>query len=648
MTQARRILALAGLALALAGGLAWLGTGPESKAVQRAADDPRAPVARDTAAEPPESAEEPKPRPVERTPLGTTPAGEPAGSDRDTSGSGPRAALRGIVLDLHGRGVGRLAVGYADGGPPSARTALDGTFELEPPRPGEIHARDADFVTLAAGLWPNPVLAARVELDPDTPDVTLLVARRVPLAGRVVDERGAPLEGARLTIAVGEGQLADGGAAIRLSRRVLRATTSDADGGFRFDAAAGGMQLSVRAEARRRVELPVPDQGDAELEIVLRPALSEDELAEGRVVDGAGSPVADARVSAGWTAARTDGDGRFALPRALPPGVPAEAGERTVLALKEGFLPARSAFPSPRAGGEWVLVLEGRPRTLGGVVVDGDGRGLAGVRVALVDPTPFGLVETEPDTLRPVAAEAFLAGTGESAVWSDAQGRFVLAGLLDREYRLEALDERTLLAARTEALAAGSEGIRIVLHGRLEELAGRVVDSQGRGVGGVRVALARVSDPAAGAAFPEILEGPSASSASDGTFRFTAVAREGLVWNLHGADITPRVLVPVEPGNAPQVLQVERRCDVRLVRSSPGEDLRLRFVDARGAPLPVFQMEGGGFGQSADFLFRGQVTRAALCVPETAVEALVSTRAGPIRREPLSLAPGRPFELRLD
>jgi hypothetical protein len=80
-------------------------------------------------------------------------------------------------------------------------------------------------------------------------------------------------------------------------------------------------------------------------------------------------------------------------------------------------------------------------------------------------------------------------------VTSDDSGAFVLAGLLEREYRLCALDPATLSLVEVRARPGDEVELDLRAAGPTGRLAGRVVDSGGRPLAGVRLRVVRACRP---------------------------------------------------------------------------------------------------------------------------------------------------------
>lgn len=274
----------------------------------------------------------------------------------------------------------------------------------------------------------------------------------------------------------------------------------------------------------------------------------------GRVVDGAGAPLAGvvvtAQVQRGAVElhATSDAEGAFRLD-----GI--AAGEVVLRARRDGSLPWQRTVRAPAEGLEVRLERGG---AVSGTVLDAKGEPLAGV---------------------PVWAQA--AGSKRAAplqtTRTDRAGAFQLSGLADGEYRVVASrsDPGSEELRMTSAEASLQHGSAPPLTLRFEEggpLQGVVVDGHGQGIAGVTV---WVGGPE-GELGPEVR---SARTDSDGRFELLHLRegelqvfaqkegyRAGLPLTAHTGDRSVKI-----------VLAAARR-------------IRGRVLDDKGAPIPRFSV----------------------------------------------------------
>jgi len=367
-------------------------------------------------------------------------------------------------------------------------TDVDGRFEYDYPAE---HYLDLDVdaegygrrSVQVFGMFGNEPVAEHFEIE---------LAPAATVLGRLVDAAGEPIEGAYVACA---GSLRGGD----VTQTSWRATRSGADGRFRVEGVStemsAGLFLVADGFASETFELGVPtldlDVGD----VVMAPGAT----VVGRVVDGAGEPLAGRRVTLHGTGAerytrydappnpdldtyvaereaRTDADGRYAFPDVPPgayqvaatlPGLPED--ERVDVAVAEddrgGEVEAERITLS--AG----LAIEGR-------ILDPDGNGVGTVFL-----NAFGGVPSM-----------------RAGVISQADGSFELVGLSPGTYTLEVaplMASSGVEFARQQLsdVAAGTSDL-VVRVAVAVELTGTVVDAKGDPVVGATVKMTPVAGSA--------------------------------------------------------------------------------------------------------------------------------------------------------
>ncbi|TMQ11159.1 MAG: carboxypeptidase regulatory-like domain-containing protein [Deltaproteobacteria bacterium] len=430
-TPVRRLLVLA-LLLVLVAGLAawWLVRGDHA---------PSPPPPRVAAAPAPAAAAT-----VPAVPPRVTRAAEPDDTDGVIDG-------RVVNGETHA-GVPDAELSFAGEGMESTfRTSSDGTFELTPTVTGSF----ALSSVTAPGFLPytpargNAGMRVTLARGRSVHGVTLVLYPAVDYQGRVIDERGAPVAGARI-------RLVSSHAGEQMPENLTAEWRSDADGRFTFQATDDSLLEASRGSLRAwgRVDRFVTIQ--KQLTIQLGRALPRDATITGHVRDGRGAPIAEALVRASsfgavpTAFAASDAGGAFTLANV-------DRAAYDVSAEAEDHL--RAVRVNVLGGSRNVdLVLDtGLP--LAGHVVDGRGA-----------PVPvFTLIAMRrAGSARPVLANQSLV---------DPQGRFSV--------RVPAGDYDLLVSARgwarsTQAQAtAGATDVRIVL-GAGAILRGRVVAARAR------------------------------------------------------------------------------------------------------------------------------------------------------------------------
>lgn len=501
--------------------------------------------------------------------------------------------VRGRVLDEGGRGLSGVAVGlegHAHGD--VDRSVTGGRFELT--------LRDGGRSVIATEAAWTTVLAGSVNVSP-TSESTVVVAPRLRVEGRVVDERGDAVSGAELVVELPPHFGADFGFALDSALRRGWRTRTDERGAFvlgELPALAGASVRVVSAEFPVHVQ-PLPQADDPALVIVLARAASVRGTIEGRVVDPHGAPVAGARVGTGSSIATSDERGRFAIDLASHMAV--ASGERQEIhlrALLRGYLPAihtLSADPT-----EWpshvVLRLGGPPPSIAGRVLDDDRQPIVDARVWIADATLFGMLDGSAATVESLLAT--VAHPFWSFVLTDADGRFEIPGLLERDYRVRAADPRTLTLAESKPVPSGTRDVELVLPASdvHEKITGRVLSRGGVPVAGARVKLGReafaVQVP--GGQHDEWIERPPVTTDDEGRFTFEHVPKEGTYLLALSDEILFSGLAltrDMPPDDV--VITATLRMHVQLELEPPVDRVDvLHMLDETGRRLPIFNMRG--------------------------------------------------------
>ena len=348
----------------------------------------------------------------------------------------PGATLAGRVIDSRGQAVPGGEVFLLDqpatpnemdralkDRKPSATVAADGRFSVEDlPQGAPVHV-----VVRAPGFLIAQVRAVR---PPTEKPVVIRLEPEAALAGRVVDEAGEPVPGARIDLhwqaflpeepdrPVGE--------------PILRNARADAEGRFEIRGLpAGSARVSATAPAfvpldAVEVELPRPKTAGE-----LRLVLERGALLQGRVTTVAGEPVPAVRVGVSGAAAATNDDGLYWVEGA-------ELGRQEVIFLHPTH--GRVAKPLVIQPGVNVLDLAFEPGVeVAGRVVDGTGKAVSGARVELAPENRF-----EPRLYRDV--------TGED-------GRFRLSLVTAGRYRLKAGADGFVDTERPGTLTVAGESV---------------------------------------------------------------------------------------------------------------------------------------------------------------------------------------------
>jgi RNA polymerase sigma factor (sigma-70 family) len=547
---------------------------------------------------------------VERTAVAATPSAEHEAA--------VTFAVTGRAIDCSGTGVPDLLLAPNGQGDHAIRSDAAGNFTLElAGATTSIVTCDEHYVTVLGATWSPSTSIAPI----------VVVARKLALAGRVVDELGLPVGSAQIEVQMPADFETRFPMPLDRCERGRWQCSTAADGTFTLADVPGidGADLLAAAElfAPSSIALPQNDAKDLQI-VVQRFHFAAGEL-NGRVIDAGGAPVQGARVVMGVTSVASDADGRFALSLR-------RAGWPTaIVAAKAGHGPAR--LEVPRNGGktredwprELVLRLGTAPQTVRGRVQDQDRHAIAGAEVWIDDPTPFGNVGMVPLQLEylvgggvvprraltmpvpaaddPTADDNFMTQLSNkreaTASWyfvtSDAEGNFEVPGLLDRTYTLKALDPATGLLGEVSGVTGSSyQTIEITQHDLWPELRGRVLSRSGRPIAGVDVeqqitafsTKARV--PGGHLQGGIIRAGRSAVTDADGWFVLHDVGKKGSTFTVSGDAIVPtqlEVASITDPRNC--MVTAEARCHVEVVLVDANEADSVMAFSANGTPIPL-------------------------------------------------------------
>ncbi len=630
-------LVLACLAVAGGGGLLWL-LNTRSPASDRPSlgSESRPSTVVEGAPAPSKHLAPPNAEPESRQALAPGPPASVESVQETPLAPSPTRTLHGRVLDPEARPLGGIEV-VCDGGAAgrvTATSAADGSFELAVPfAHGDVKPTDAALETL---------ITSRVKSESEV-ELLVVVAPHRALAGRAIDDSGAALANARVSFQSPEGFLARFEAILDAALTRSWSTTTDLDGRFTLE------RVPILADARvlaavdgyAPASVAVPSGAAQDLTIALKRHGADGTVVAGRVVDPSGQGSHGAWVSLGARSAVTDTAGGFVLDR----NDARDACE--LIALQRGYLPARFRADVDPATGEpdfpaWVeLELGAAPLSLSGVVVDGEGRARAGIRVWLEDPTRFGILgaDTHAQIEYLLASETDPAdefsGAFFSSTWTDGEGRFELHGLLAREYTLRFFESAALETITAGPYPAGRDDLRIVFaRGERKRLEGRVATKTGMPLGGVQVYLF-------GAVFGGIWEQGGATTTDDeGRFALDGVGNARLALSLRRDDAMPLWLLldNVQSENIEIVLDI--RCNAKVEVSDPDRADAFRVLDEQDEPLELYEIGAEGIirrdamelvgGRSVTFGVADDACTLVLLKGESVVE-----------RVPLNLVPDR-------
>jgi len=561
----------------------------------------------------------PEPSAEGRRPRDTREDPEASGPELlDAGAIEPGTLLHGRVVDAEGAPVGGLLLRFAPYGGRAGGTgerilqsAADGTFALG--RFGE-----GGTVSVLADGW-RDVLVGETGGEDGASEVVVVVGRLLVAKGRVLDPLGTPLPDVRVTLVLPAGLRAGFATALGRSTERERVTTTDGLGRFELEVPrVPGASLRLERSGFARLELPLDPLPDP---IVLEPARTPGRSPGGRVLDASGVPAPDVRVASDACEQVTDPDGSFdatAFAESLALAAWSPTSGSIALATRAEDEP----WPSPLE-----LRLAPAPLPVTGRIVDERGRPRRGVRVALVDSTPF--------AGHPGGLEALLAGHDLPWVSSNADGEFALPVASGRSYSLAALDPVTLERAEVRDVRSGT-AVRVGFDpSARREVRGRLVDDRGASLSGATVTSLVHLVPAVA------VRGATQRTDLDGRFVLPDVPVSDVSIELNAAGHLPDT-VPLASGAVNVRVELVRGARIRVVIPEDWEmdgTETVAVLDGAGGRLPLVRFLGDRFQREDEVPLIGGRTEA-LGVDARAAFLVLARGGEVVRRVPLQLTAG--------
>ena len=351
-----------------------------------------------------------------------------------------------------------------------------------------------------------------------------------------------------------------------------------------------------------------------------------------------GAPLPGAHVSASGQWARSNSNGEFLL--RVSSTAPID-----LFGAAAGLAPKRLEVHS--AGDAPVIQLDQPARTLRGRFIDRLGLGIAGIDVALVDPT----VTVRPDV--PLVLESVSAGDAGflHRATSDAMGEFALAGIGNRPRKLRVFDRRTALVYQTAPLSPDQDHeLALPEELLLPQVGGRLVSPQGNPLEGVSVSVEAHSYllDIPGQPSPMTLAGSGAATKTDarGAFTLQNVPYKD-VWLRIGqaGRVTRQIPIdPDQPIGIEIILPRTMALAVELITPRGGEVMEL--LDRTGQRVHMQRIQALTRKAFAMWNFVS-ASSPTFEVPETASTLVLRVPGNAPLHVPLSLEAGGTLRLRL-
>jgi hypothetical protein len=553
-------------------------------------------------------------------------------------GAAAPIALGGVVLDLEAQPVAGVAI-TCNGKriEPVVRTNPDGSFEASRERGmATLGVEDERYVTVL-----EPTL---FDSDAVHPDLTIVVAPRVGLAGVVVDTLGQPIAGAEISVTLGLDVRP------RIERVLDRcvdakfeATTPD-DGAFALDGAPLAPTARVHIVARGHCSLELSaEEASRRTEFVLQRTTTGDVL-EGIVVDEHDQPIAQAVVWLPSWSVVTAPDGTFRIEtwkaEDLPPDTLPELTAVASGRLKGSIQALSSDWRSRDAWPRDLRIRLGEAtERIAGRVLRADGTPVADVQVTFAPP--------EPEQIQPTMFDPpFLRILQPASQVDSAAGRFETARVVPGSYRLRVFDPRTLDLLVTEPLRTGTKDVELRLsdRGLWPALSGAVVDRRGAPVAGADWIVER-DDPLAET--PAKLGGPWHQATPAGRIENPPLSRDVHTLCVKAAGMAEwqRFELAALAGHDFRIV-VPIGCQARVeVGAAWGNVDKVGFVDLAGGRSPVVFTHGNTAWGDRDIPIQDGRSQTFVALDDCA-ELLLFRGDEIVARSPVVLRPGEMNVLR--
>lgn len=575
--------------------------------------------------------------------------------------------LVGRVIDAEGKAMPNLEVWFAKDGDERLLGTSDanGEFPVDPERDiGLIEVRDEAYGNALSCRLPRGTRSGP----------TLVVARWIEIGGSVRNEAGEYIENAQLVLVQPNTLRALTGDIHGSSVSFEPRSRTDELGGYHFPQALAveGASMLVQAHGYQDLEAEVPTHSTTSFEMTLQRLGEEQDSVIGQVVDGSGNGVSEAWVSLGFLSVQTDNEGNFQINTKQ---VTSGSKYERLIAVKAGHQPAlleRPKNPTTEEAEPWPdfveLQLGDEPLEMRGRVVDATGAPIPGWKVWISDPTFFSSIDQTG-----VMVEGLAAGLPDtdddeetpSRTWpwvaTDEQGRFVLKGLLAKDYELRVHHEASMLLVKAGTYAAGDSNIEIVVdldavYGPVE---GQVTDTSGTPIEGATVKASVLTYHAPhgeGGMLTWASDLPAATTDAKGRYRFERLPLLGVNFRVKHPDILPEELWLERGENGKPIGhedwdEVDVQCESQFhvqVEISPSSAAKgsLQIQDADGERVLIQVFSATGYMTTHNYRFDSIKTEVLSISGKGAEIVLYDSESNEVARQSLNLVFGELNEVR--
>lgn len=501
-------------------------------------------------------------------------------------------------------------------------------------------------------------------------EFVVVIERSGTLRGQAVDESGEPVTGGSVWMTLSlpavstfpetlqrvDEFVAQGVRTLgKTPRRFVSPQGSSIDRSGRFELVGvphvEGMRISAAVKGFERYLSPVVPADLAEA-ITLRLQRAIAPTAEvnitGRVLDAQGLGFPKAHVFFARMMTTTDETGAFRIRFARDAGFELSLTEQSdggrrrhdIIATSKGFQPAviedfGPQLDDPAKCADVVLRLA-PALSISGRVVDHEGRARPGVELLLMDPTLFGNISGSAEES---ASRTTTKAYADARFVTDAEGKFEVDGLRERDYRLFVIDLAGTLAIQSEPIRAGARDVllREPEHPWHENVRGQVASNSGRSLKGVEVIVDFRLFRSNGVHFSRKLA--PVQTDAEGRFELPLMPREGCVIGVRGSNVSWTSLSPSEyvPGREWRIaVAVNARFRVEFSTQEAAKEIGM--LDRDGTPMRIEVLRADDAWMTYERVAAAVAASSVLTADDRAATLVLYGDNAEIRRMPIQLS----------